>query len=115
MALPLLPPIPLLPVCVCARVSNRERKELENQIARLQDDLKAARKGKGGGITTSSSSGAEIDRLSDENRRLKEENTKLNKELQAFDLDFFEEIEDLKFKYNQAVRKLEMYEGGIGR
>ena len=41
---------------------------------------------------------------------LKEENTKLREELSAFDLDFFEEIEDLKYKYAEAVRKLQQYE-----
>ncbi|CAM9334730.1 unnamed protein product [Hapterophycus canaliculatus] len=49
-------------------------------------------------------------RLEQENRRLKEENDKLSTELQAFDLDFFEEIEDLKYKYSEAVRKLRQYE-----
>ncbi|KAF0683962.1 Aste57867_24043 [Aphanomyces stellatus] len=39
----------------------------------------------------------QIDRLIDENKRLKHE-------LSAFDEDFFDEIEDLKFKYTQAVR-----------
>ena len=87
---------------------------MESQIARLQDDLKAARRGKGGS-SISSSTTKDIELLVDDNQRLQEENAKLQKELQAFDLDFFEEIEDLKFKYNQAVRKLEMYEGGTGR
>lgn len=45
--------------------------------------------------------------------RLKEENEKLNQELQAFDLDFFEEIEDLKYKYSEAVRRLQLYEGTV--
>lgn len=49
-------------------------------------------------------------RLERENRRLKEENEKLSNELQAFDLDFFEEIEDLKYKYSEAARKLRQYE-----
>ncbi|RLN59081.1 hypothetical protein BBJ29_004374 [Phytophthora kernoviae] len=35
---------------------------------------------------------------------LEDENTKLTNELAAFDEDFFEEIEDLKYKYAQAVR-----------
>ena len=45
-----------------------------------------------------------------QNRKLKEQNSGLQKELQAFDLDFFEEIEDLKYKYNEAVKKLRQYE-----
>lgn len=42
--------------------------------------------------------------------RLEQENRKLREELQAFDLDFFEEIEDLKYKYSEAARKLRQYE-----
>ena len=34
-------------------------------------------------------------------------------ELAAFDLDFFEEIEDLKYKYAEATQRLRTYEGGI--
>lgn len=49
-------------------------------------------------------------RLEEDNRRLKEDNEKLSGELQAFDLDFFEEIEDLKYKYSEAARKLRQYE-----
>eukprot|EP00903_Cladosiphon_okamuranus_P020140 g18493.t1 len=51
--------------------------------------------------------GLELER---ENRRLKEENDKLSTELQAFDLEFFEEIEDLKYKYSEATKKLRQYE-----
>lgn len=54
----------------------------------------------------------EAERLEAENLHLKEENEKLLGELQAFDLDFFEEIEDLKYKYSEAVKKLRRYEGG---
>jgi predicted RNase H-like nuclease (RuvC/YqgF family) len=39
-------------------------------------------------------------------RRLREENEKLQQELKAFDLDFFEEIEDLKWKYQEAMKRL---------
>jgi len=46
--------------------------------------------------------------------RLKEENRKLKEELSAFDLDFFEEIENLKYAHAEALRKLRMYEGGGG-
>ena len=41
---------------------------------------------------------------------LQNENGRLTKELSAFDLDFFEEIEDLKFKYSSAVSRLRRYE-----
>jgi DNA repair exonuclease SbcCD ATPase subunit len=46
----------------------------------------------------------------EELRRLKEENEKLKQELSSFDLDFFEEIENLKYAHAEALRKLRMYE-----
>lgn len=45
-----------------------------------------------------------------ETQRLKQENMKLRQELSAFDLDFFEEIENLKYAHAEAVRKLKLYE-----
>ncbi len=51
--------------------------------------------------------------LQSEVSRLKGENEKLKQELSAFDLDFFEEIENLKFAHAQAVRKIKMYEQQI--
>lgn len=51
--------------------------------------------------------------LANQISQLKEENEKLNQELQAFDLDFFEEIEDLKYKYSEAVQRLQLYEGRV--
>ena len=44
--------------------------------------------------------------MAGEVKKLREENKGLQKELSAFDLDFFEEIEDLKYKYNRAQQKL---------
>jgi len=41
----------------------------------------------------------------DEVRRLRTENERLRNELNGFDLDFFEEIEDLKYKYQQAQQE----------
>lgn len=38
-------------------------------------------------------------------KRLEHENAKLSNELAAFDADFFDEIEDLKYKYAQAIRE----------
>lgn len=43
--------------------------------------------------------------------RLRQENDNLRKELAAFDLDFFEEIENLKYAHAEAVKKLRVYEG----
>ena len=36
-------------------------------------------------------------------REIQNENDRLKKELESFSLDFFEEIEDLKFKYSEMV------------
>jgi centrosomal protein CEP290 len=47
-------------------------------------------------------------------RRLREENEKLRLELSAFDMDFFEEIENLKYAHAEAVKKLRVYEGAGG-
>ncbi|ETK78168.1 hypothetical protein L915_15755 [Phytophthora nicotianae] len=46
---------------------------------------------------------------------LEDENTKLTNELAAFDEDFFEEIEDLKYKYAQAVRDKRQLEKRLAR
>jgi hypothetical protein len=43
--------------------------------------------------------------------RLTSENDKLRHELSSFSLDFFEEIEDLKFKYTQAKKRLSSFGG----
>jgi DNA repair exonuclease SbcCD ATPase subunit len=43
-------------------------------------------------------------------RRLTSENERLKQELAAFDLEFFEEIENLKYAHAEAVKKLKMYE-----
>jgi len=48
-------------------------------------------------------------------KRLKEENERLRQELSAFDLDFFEEIENLKFAHAEAIRKLKVYEASSKR
>jgi hypothetical protein len=57
---------------------------------------------------------ANVRAIHEENSKLRSENEKLRLELQAFDLDFFEEIENLKFAHAEAVRKLRMYEGSSG-
>ncbi len=48
--------------------------------------------------------------LQEENAALRDENAKLTQELSAFDLEFFDEIEDLKFKYAEAVRQKQALE-----
>lgn len=80
--------------------------DLRRNLQQLQQREEAGGAGRaaagGGGL-----SAAEV-------QRLKEENAKLRQELSAFDLDFFEEIENLKYAHAEAVRKLRMYEGGSG-
>lgn len=49
-----------------------------------------------------------------EYKRIRDENERLKQELSAFDLDFFEEIENLKFAHAEAMRKLRMYEDRAG-
>lgn len=48
--------------------------------------------------------------LETEIKKLKDENSRLKEELSAFDLEFFEEIENLKFNYTQALKKIQQYE-----
>lgn len=46
--------------------------------------------------------------------KLEEENRKLKSELQAFDMDFFDEIENLKYEHAEAIRKLRIYSRKYG-
>lgn len=46
----------------------------------------------------------------DEFNKLKIENDKLRAELSAFDMDFFDEIENLKYAHAEAIKKLKVYE-----
>lgn len=48
----------------------------------------------------------EVEKLQIENTEIKSMKDKLQRELKTFDLEFFEEIEDLKFKYNEALQLL---------
>lgn len=71
--------------------------ELERIVARLEEENEALRDQNDGELNTK-----EVAREMD---RLRQENARLMTELNAFDLDFFEEIEDLKYKYHQAVEE----------
>ena len=89
--------------------SSRETYALRQQIGDLKAQLQGVERDKqrlerraGGGGGTSSREGG----LLTEVKKLREQNAGLQKELSAFDLDFFEEIEDLKYKYNAAQQKL---------
>lgn len=67
-----------------------------------------APKGAAGGGVDGPARDAELSRLRDENEKLRQE-------LSAFDMDFFEEIENLKYSHAEAVKKLRVYESAAGR
>ena len=79
--------------------------EAQRRIAELSSGTAAAAGGAAGAGAAGAGMAAEL-------RSLREENKNLRQELSAFDLDFFEEIEDLKNAHAEAVKKLRMYEGG---
>ncbi|XP_067998901.1 centrosomal protein of 290 kDa isoform X8 [Melanerpes formicivorus] len=73
------------PAAGCNGITEKEQNEkLVTKVAELQTLLKAS----------------EL-----ENQQLKEETKKLRKELDNFDPSFFEEIEDLKYNYNEELKK----------
>jgi chromosome segregation ATPase len=96
--------------------------ELSNEVNSLRAQLtdlrkanaqlvqQATRGGGGGGGAGSGGGGLSAA----EAQKLQEENAKLRHELSSFDLDFFDEIENLKFAHAEAVRKLRMYENAAG-
>ena len=53
--------------------------------------------------------------LEAEHRELQSENDALKNELAAFDASFFDEIEDLKYKYHEASSELSVYHERFGR
>ena len=57
---------------------------------------------------------AEVEELQAQNVALHEENEALKGELGAFDVSFFEELEDLKFKYDEMSRHLTQYRQEYG-
>ncbi|RLN25743.1 hypothetical protein BBJ28_00020965 [Nothophytophthora sp. Chile5] len=101
-------------------------KEKDQQLLQAEQDLAALRLQLQ--VERSSHREDDEDTAQEQDERIKEletqvfeledENTKLTNELAAFDEDFFEEIEDLKYKYAQAVRDKRQLEkrlaGGTG-
>lgn len=47
-------------------------------------------------------------------KQLTEENNKLKQELSAFDMEFFDEIENLKYEHSEFLRKLRIYQRAYG-
>jgi chromosome segregation ATPase len=104
---------------VAAHVSENDNlrlqvNELRKTVQQLQAQAQQAATGAGGGAAGRGARGGEGAVNPADYRRLEEENAKLRSELSAFDMDFFQEIEDLKFAHAEAVRKLRFYESGGG-
>lgn len=78
---------------------------LQQMLVQTRKELAQYRTNKGGpqNATPTSSDSREL-------VKLRTENEKLKKELSAFDLEFFEEIENLKYAHAEAMKKLKMYE-----
>lgn len=91
---------------------------LKNQLIELRREnvsLRTFNGGQGsGGVGGGVNSAVEVSSLKDQINKLTTENTKLKNELSAFDLDFFEEIENLKYSHAEAVRKLKAMEKMYG-
>nr|CAB3229962.1 centrosomal protein of 290 kDa [Phallusia mammillata] len=101
---------------------------LENERDEFRHELELLRKRSGSGKTTANTQdenehevqlrdqsemirlGTELKKMQQENTDLQTEVTRLTKELDNFDDDFFEEIEDLKYNYAESVKKNVMYE-----
>jgi hypothetical protein len=86
----------------------RENDQLSTELAAVKSRLNsaerelksrpgkdAARGGAKGGTGGAGGAGGRV-------QELELENSKLRAELESFDLEFFEEVEDLKYKYSQA-------------
>jgi chromosome segregation ATPase len=110
----------------------RELSELRNRATRQATDIESLRaqlasaeqraadnNNPGGGMTfpAPKTAGGGLDGPAKEAEiaRLRDENEKLRQELSAFDMDFFEEIENLKYAHAEAVKKLRVYESAGGR
>ncbi|OQS02275.1 centrosome-associated protein [Thraustotheca clavata] len=86
----------------------QEASDKDNRIEALEREL--SRKS-----PTTPANEEMLRKLEQHNAQLLEENAKLTEELSAFDLEFFEEIEDLKFKYAEAIRQKQWLERQLQR
>merc|ERR1712065_59031 len=88
-------------------VSDDEARKLREQLANAKQTLarreeELQRMSSSAAMTRGAPQAEELERLRLENRRLTEE-------LASFDLEFFEEVEDLKYRYHESqaeVKKL---------
>jgi len=86
-------------------------KELHEQLSSLTDENENLKQRIKDLASTSADTniGTQLRKLKEENATLKKENERLS---QIDHLDFFEEIEDLKYKYNEAVRQINQLTSG---
>jgi chromosome segregation ATPase len=76
-----------------------ELEEMRGKLTQTQRDLRLRESERG---TPGSTGGASKSSGSSREAELMDENKKLRAELESFDLEFFEEVEDLKYKYSQT-------------
>lgn len=93
-----------------ARELKRAIARKEAQVQELQFQLEHFNQELGADGDAAAVNDEIIRELEDHVQELEDENSKLQSELAAFDEDFFEEIEDLKYKYAQAVREKQQLE-----
>ena len=99
--------------------ATRQAADIESYKAQLAEanraaNAAAAAPGQTFPAPTGVSAGVDGPQQQVEIRRLRE-NEKLRQELSAFDMDFFEEIENLKYAHAEAVKKLRVYESAGGK
>ena len=99
--------------------ATRQAADIESYKAQLAEANRAASAAAAPGQTfpapKGGAAGVDGPQQQVEIRRLREENEKLRQELSAFDMDFFEEIENLKYAHAEAVKKLRVYESAGGK
>eukprot|EP00605_Chrysophyceae_sp_TOSAG23-4_P001830 GSChrysophyteH1.ASY1.ANO1.2020.1 assembled CDS len=95
------------------RRAQQQNRELDSLRAELQEAQRSDMKA---GQTYPARPGGDSGPVNNaELKRLRDENEKLRQELAAFDMDFFEEIENLKYAHAEAVKKLRAYEAADSR
>ena len=90
----------------------RDKQVLQSEVTRLERQAQLAQTQRSSSSAAAADAGGGTGTA--ELARLREENRKLKMELSAFDLDFFEEIENLKYAHAEAIRKLRSYESSAG-
>ena len=81
--------------------------QLIHRMQREMEDVQADKASSAGKVEEKREEGGEVQRLRAELERLQKENAAYAAELSAFDEAFFEEIEDLKFRYSQALQLIQ--------